>query len=173
MYDPNGDEDQQSSVFYILEQACLELANLSYSYRVQNTDTANAPMLDDKSRPLYKNFIYSRMLWGKVLIIPFDYRCSNLVLNVLVSMAMKFHDAHETHITCMTKSLWREKLVNFHHRIVFQTDAINSLKQGLELGTLLKLPSDLSFHHEHLGDLLARETLRPFSHLALVMELGC
>ena len=85
-------------------------------------------------------------------------------------MAMKFHDAWKAHITPMIKSPWTEKLVNYKHGIVFENDAISSLKRGLELGRLLKLPFDLSCHYQHLGDLLASKTLRPFSHLALVRD---
>lgn len=62
-FNPDGDEERLSSVFSTMEVACLELAEVSY--KVRNSSIAEAPTLPNGHRPLYRNFLYTRMLWGK------------------------------------------------------------------------------------------------------------
>ena len=63
VFNPDGDEDRNCSVFHILEQACFELAEVSY--KINNSRIAEVSNLSNGHRPLYRNFLYSRMLWGK------------------------------------------------------------------------------------------------------------
>lgn len=59
MFNPDGDEDRLCRVFYLLEVACLELAEVSYQLH-------NMPKQTGKNKPLYANFLYSRMMWGEL-----------------------------------------------------------------------------------------------------------
>ena len=64
-YNPDGDADMNSSVFHLLEQVCLEMAEVSYTF--QMAQISNASKLPNGLKPLYKNFVYSRMLWSKLV----------------------------------------------------------------------------------------------------------
>ena len=66
MFDPDNSEDKQVSTFQQLELACLELAELSY--KIQISSVANAGDLPNGFKPVYKGFVYSRMLWSKFLV---------------------------------------------------------------------------------------------------------
>jgi hypothetical protein len=59
----DGDEDRNCSVFHLLEQACFELAEVSY--KINNSRIAEAQPLSNGHRPVYRNFLFSRMLWGE------------------------------------------------------------------------------------------------------------
>ncbi len=59
-YNPDGVEDNNYSAFYLFEQACFEMGEISYSSRVYKSGNTG---------PLYKNFLYSRMLWGELLCL--------------------------------------------------------------------------------------------------------
>lgn len=63
MYNADGDEDRHCSAFHLLEQACLEMAEVSY--KVHNSNITEVQVLSNGQRPLYRNFLYSRMLWGE------------------------------------------------------------------------------------------------------------
>ena len=63
VFNPDGEEDRNCSVFHLFEQACLELAEVSY--KIRNSRIADVQPLPNGHRPVYKNFLYSRMLWGK------------------------------------------------------------------------------------------------------------
>ena len=63
MYNPDEIEDRQVSIFHQLEQTCLELADLSY--KIQISAVCNVGELPNGMKPVYKNFVYSRMLWSK------------------------------------------------------------------------------------------------------------
>ena len=63
MFNPDKSEDKQILTFHQLELACLELAEVSY--RLQITSVANAGELPNGFKPVYKGFVYSRMLWSK------------------------------------------------------------------------------------------------------------
>jgi len=65
MYNSDKSEDKQVLIFHQLEQACLELADVSYKVRISNI--ANAKDLPNGFKPVYKGFVYSRMLWSKFL----------------------------------------------------------------------------------------------------------
>ncbi len=47
-------ENRTYKAFFLLQRACIELARASFTFN-------NKP----KQLKLYKNFIYSRMMWGK------------------------------------------------------------------------------------------------------------
>lgn len=57
-----GEEDNYRSVFLLLEQACFELADVSYK---TNSAASGMRKLVNGRECLYRNFLYSRMLWGK------------------------------------------------------------------------------------------------------------
>ena len=84
-------------------------------------------------------------------------------------MVMKLH--HEICGALISKdmdSIWNDKFISLHERVILEQDAIDELQKGLKLCQLLQLPSTLICSHNHLVDLLAKEndaTLRPFSHL--------
>ena len=63
MYNPDKIEDRQVMMFHQLELACLELADLSY--KIQISDVGNVGELPNGMKPIYKTFVYSRMLWSK------------------------------------------------------------------------------------------------------------
>ena len=63
MYNPEKSEDRQVSTFHQLELACLELAEVSCKMKM--TSVANARELPNGFKPVYKGFVYSRMLWSK------------------------------------------------------------------------------------------------------------
>ena len=73
-FNPDGDEERTSSVFNIMEQACMELAEVSY--KLHNSSIVDAPPLSNGHRPLFKNFLYSRMLWGESWTILYINCCS-------------------------------------------------------------------------------------------------
>lgn len=58
-----GDEDNNCSVFLLLEKACFELAEVSYKMN----SVQGLRQLVNGRECLYKNFLYSRMLWGKCI----------------------------------------------------------------------------------------------------------
>lgn len=81
-------------------------------------------------------------------------------------MAMKLHEARKISVTRNVKQKWRDTLIKFRHRIVFNAEVIGELKSGLLLGHLLELPFELACNHQHLGDLFASDNIvRPFSHM--------
>lgn len=67
LFNPDGDEDRRTSVFHLLEQACFELAEVSY--KIHNSGIAEAQPLANGHRPLYKGFLYSRMMWSEPAIV--------------------------------------------------------------------------------------------------------
>ena len=84
-------------------------------------------------------------------------------------MGMKCLEARKVPFTRNAKMRWRDQLVKFRHRIVFDANTISELRNGLEVGKQLELPSDFSCNHQHLADLLASDTfVRPFGHLMYV-----
>ena len=67
MYNPDSSEDKQVSTFQLLELACLELAEILY--RLKITRVAYAGDLPNGFKPVYRGFVYSRMLWSKFSVI--------------------------------------------------------------------------------------------------------
>ena len=71
MFNPDNTEkkeSQQVMIFHQLELACKYLVDISYKRKV------SLKMLPAKSpraskSPLYRNFIYSRMLWSKFTFV--------------------------------------------------------------------------------------------------------
>lgn len=184
--------DSDESAFHLFENACLKLAEVSYQFRL---DEVQALGTHHRFQPLYKNFLYSIMMWCKCIENYLDsYVCRyKLMLHVIsciivrqnnalhltfiiksattcslrvplphpVSIGLKFHEARQVPLTLTTK--WKEFLLQFGHSIVFNFATIAELKSGLEMGWLLRLPSELAFNHQHLGNLLA--VVRPFRQL--------
>ena len=72
-YNPDGDADKNSLVFHLLEQVCLEMAEVSY--KIQMAQISNASKLPNDMKPLYKNFVYSRMLWSKLMGVARCFVC--------------------------------------------------------------------------------------------------
>lgn len=77
----------------------------------------------------------------------------------LVSMAMKIKKGGRP-------SWWKEFILKFKPRIIFNDDVIAELERGLELGRLLKLPFNLACNYQHIGKLMTPEILMSFSCLA-------
>ena len=69
MFDPDNSEDKQVSTFQQLELACLELDEVLY--KVHIVSVANAGDLPNGFKPVYRGFVYSRMLWSKLLVNSF------------------------------------------------------------------------------------------------------
>lgn len=140
-YNPDGIEDKNCSAINLLEQACFEMGEISYKLHGHRSKNMG---------PLYKNFLYSRMLW--------------------VSIAMKFHGARRKEpLTNRMQEEWKNRLVTFHHRLTFNVETCTELREGLELGRLLVLPFDLACNNQHLSDLLVK-TMRPFHELRNCVE---
>ena len=65
-FNAEGEGDKNCSVFHLLEQACLEMADVSYKIQTtQGSRIGGVANLPNGLKPLYKNFVYSRMLWSK------------------------------------------------------------------------------------------------------------
>ena len=62
----NSGEEKKHSVFLLLEKACFELADVSYTTHMRSA--AGMRKLMNGKEYLYKNFVFSRMLWGKYSI---------------------------------------------------------------------------------------------------------
>ena len=56
VFNPDDETDRNYYIFRLFELACLELVERSYKINVKTTA---------KGLPPYKNFVYSRMFWGK------------------------------------------------------------------------------------------------------------
>lgn len=59
----NSGEEKNQSVFLLLEKACFELAEVSYISHIRSE--IGIRKLTNGKECLYKNFVFSRMLWGK------------------------------------------------------------------------------------------------------------
>ena len=82
---------------------------------------------------------------------------------ILVSMAMKFHEARGASVTRSVRHKWKDLFTKYRHRIQFTKEVLTELKHGLEIGRLLQLPSELACNCHHLGDLMASDApVRPF-----------
>lgn len=81
-------------------------------------------------------------------------------------MGLKLYEANEERVTRNVQMIWRDNLIKFCHCLKFNDHMVKQLKNGLELGHLLKLPFELSCNHKHLVDFLAVENkVRPFYQL--------
>ena len=61
---PGAESEFNASVFYLLENACLELAKVSYNLQKRVAD-GQMHSKHTGSRAIYYGFVYSRMLWGE------------------------------------------------------------------------------------------------------------
>ena len=76
---------------------------------------------------------------------------------------MKFYEVQHLGLsTAPMKEKWKEMLVVFGQSICFDPDTCMELKNGLEVGCLLKLPFQLTCHYQHLGDLFLTEVNQKF-----------
>ena len=81
-------------------------------------------------------------------------------------MAMKFHEVRGASTTRNVKNKWRDLFTHYRHRILFTTECLTELHQGLEVGRHLQLPSELACNHNHLCDLMTSDSfIRPFHRL--------
>lgn len=152
-FNPDDDRDNDHSVFFLLEQACFELANMSYNIHYAGKDGIRK--LVNGRESLYENFLYSRMLWSKWVT---GLDVMNALQFISVSIAMKFHEARKVCLNTHTKQKWGEMFLEYRDCIIFEMETCIELSNGLEVGHLLKLPSDLTFNYKHLSSLLITET---------------
>lgn len=132
----------------------MKLAKVSYAIR-------NGSKAEKSDEPLYKNFLYSRMLWGKWLANILSCLISSTLLSA-VSIAMKFHDARGAPVFGEVQKRWNNYLIQFRHRVNIM-GKIEEFKKGIEVGRLLKLPHDLCCNSEYLCELLVTEqSVKPF-----------
>ncbi len=62
--------------------------------------------------------------------------------------------------------LWSMRLNKYRHLFIFDSNTIQSLKKGIEVGKELELPEDCSYKLKHLLDLfITPERLRPLPRL--------
>lgn len=62
---PKGKESEVCSIFRLMEVMCLELRGLSYI--IGNESVPKNAKSPNGHRPLYQNFVFSRMLWSKLI----------------------------------------------------------------------------------------------------------
>lgn len=58
----SGDVEDDNNAFYLYEEACFKLAEVSSQFELQALDSHH------RSQPLDNNFLYSTMLWGKCIV---------------------------------------------------------------------------------------------------------
>lgn len=63
LFNPDGTEDKNVLLHHRMELACYELADLSYKLQISSME--GSAKLPNGLRPIYKGFVYSRMLWRK------------------------------------------------------------------------------------------------------------
>ena len=171
MFNPDNTErreSQQVMIFHQLELACKYLADISYKRNVSpKMLPGNSPRV---SKSLYKNFIYSRMLWSKFTFVAVMIKYY-FVYCTIVLMAMKFHENSSGRLGPKTRSIsvvWDYFLVKHHERVRLSHESITELEAGLEVEQLLEIPPLLSFSHGHLTNFLAKhddKNLRTFLEL--------
>lgn len=66
-------------------------------------------------------------------------------------MGLKFYEARREPFTNNIQQIWRDHLIEFCRCVNFTDGIVRQLKNGLELGCLLKLPFELSCNHKHLS----------------------
>ena len=82
---------------------------------------------------------------------------------------MKLYEAQNRSFisTSIVAKEWKDELCSFSNRIKFNSDVIQQLRDGLELGRLLNLPIELACNFQCLGYLFCGDggILRPFNHM--------
>ena len=65
-----------------------------------------------------------------------------------------------------TTTIWQDMLIKYSPNLVMDPQTVAEVKEGLEFGQRVELPSNLTFSTLHLVKLFANEGhVRPFSHL--------
>ena len=151
------------SVFYLLKQACIEMARISHM-----TCCKDKPL----STYVYPRFVYNRFMWGEyvtILSTPFSLHLFSLPSSPpLLSEASLYLRvcADFSVMTQNTSNLWQDMLIKFSPNLVMDLETMAEVKEGLEFGWWMQLPSNLTFSTLHLAKLFASEGhVRPFSHL--------
>lgn len=89
----------------------------------------------------------------------------SLSSSLLVSLYLRLH-ADCGVVTRNTPNVWRDMLIKFSSNLVIDPVTVTEVKEGLEFGRRVRLPSDLTFSTLHLAQLFASEGhVRPFQHL--------
>ena len=57
------EEDQDCNAFYLIQKACMKLAEVSYQANDARITQTH------RSKPLYQNFLFSRMLWSEYVLV--------------------------------------------------------------------------------------------------------
>ena len=52
--------EESTSVFYLVQQACIQMAKISHHIRQREVNVANQP-----KQFLYRRFVYNRFMWGE------------------------------------------------------------------------------------------------------------
>ena len=52
--------EESTSVFFLLQQACIQLAKVSHHIHQREVNTAN-----QSKQFLYRGFVYNRFMWGE------------------------------------------------------------------------------------------------------------
>ena len=66
---PGSEAEFTAGVFFLLENACKELATVSHNLRRRVSDGQLHGKNTAGARTLYSGFVYSRMLWSKFLVV--------------------------------------------------------------------------------------------------------
>ena len=94
----------------------------------------------------------------------FSYLPSSLPLLSEVSLYLRVHA--DCDMPQDTTNIWQDMLVKYSPNLVMDPQTVAEVKEGLEFGQWMQLPSDLTFSTPHLAKLFASEGhVRPFSHL--------
>ena len=72
---PGSEAKFTAGVFFLLENACKELANVSHQLQKRMSDRQLHGKNTLGSRMIYSNFVYTRMLWGKYMYAFFKFLC--------------------------------------------------------------------------------------------------
>ena len=66
---PGSEAEFTASVFFLLENACKELANVSYQLQKRVSDGQLHGKNTLGARSIYSEFVYTRMLWSKSALL--------------------------------------------------------------------------------------------------------
>ncbi|CAI8008749.1 hypothetical protein GBAR_LOCUS5961, partial [Geodia barretti] len=141
-----GDAKANSSVFRLLEEACIHLCKISFTSR-QAQHTHKKP----PSSQLHKRFIINTMLW--------------------VSLSLKVR-SHRGSVTEGNLKMWKDQLTSRSHLLSMNIFQIECLKNGLLFGKALDLPRELRFNTVLMQEMLvppapsSTVTVRYFTHLS-------
>lgn len=72
-------------------------------------------------------------------------------------------------VTRSTAALWRDNLTNYGHQMLMNEQQIDELKDGLEFGKALRLPSHLAFSTVQIHDVINKSPVQHFNRLRLAV----